>query len=106
MIGVESAVDYRGDHAFGIVSEKSFFQDTLACAWFTQDKTKPTLLSVDFQDVEDFLLMGQEAKKGSDPSIVTICATPPCQRSLVRSPPLSGKPKITILGSDPFSPIQ
>ena len=62
VIGVEGSVDDRGDHAFGIVSEESMFQNALARAGFAEHEAKPALLGMDDKDVENFLLVGQKRK--------------------------------------------
>src|SRR5437868_3849741 len=61
VVGVEGAVDYGSDQAFGIVIEQSGFEDALAGARFAQDQAETALLGMDAQDIEDLLLMSQEA---------------------------------------------
>jgi hypothetical protein len=60
VVGVKGAVDDGGDHPFGVVIEQRLFEDAFARARFAQDQAKAALLGVDAEDVEDFLLMGQE----------------------------------------------
>jgi hypothetical protein len=61
VVGVEGAVDHGGNQSFGVVVEQGGFEHALAGARFTQDQTESALLGVDAQDVEDFLLVSQEA---------------------------------------------
>jgi hypothetical protein len=63
VVGVEGAVDHRGDHAFGVVGKQGLFQDALAGARFAQDEAEAALLGVDVEDVEDLLLMGQQGER-------------------------------------------
>ena len=60
VIGVKRAVDHRGDHAFGVVVQERLFQDAFAGAGFAQHQAEAALLGVDAEDVEDFLLVGQQ----------------------------------------------
>lgn len=60
VIGVEGAIDYRSDHAFGIVIEQGLLEHAFAGARLAQDQAEAALLSVDDEDVEDLLLMGQQ----------------------------------------------
>ena len=60
VIGVERAVDHRRDQALGIVMDERRFQDAFADAGFAEHETKTALLGVDFQNVEDFLLVREE----------------------------------------------
>ena len=60
VVGVEGAVDDWDDEAFGIVIEQRLFEDAFAGARFAQHQTQAALLGVDAEDVEDFLLVGQE----------------------------------------------
>lgn len=71
MIGVEGAIDNRSNDAFWVVCEKGLFEDTFAGARFAQDQAKAALLGVDFEDVEDFLLMSKQAN-GFDVEGVTL----------------------------------
>jgi hypothetical protein len=78
VVGVERAVDDRCDQPFGIVIQQGLFQDAFAGAGFAEHQTEAALLGVDAEDVEDFLLVGQqregfrvegvalEAKMGTD----------------------------------------
>lgn len=61
VIGVKGAVDDGSDDALGVVCEEGMFEDAFAGAGFTQKEAKAALLSVDFEDVKDLLLMGKEA---------------------------------------------
>jgi hypothetical protein len=60
VIGVQGAVDNRGDHAFGVVVQEGLFEHAFAGAGFAQDQAEAALLGVDSEDVEDFLLVGQQ----------------------------------------------
>src|SRR5271169_6110294 len=60
VIGVQRAVDDRGDHAFGVVRQEGLFQDAFAGAGFAEHQAQATLLSVDAKNVEDFLLERQQ----------------------------------------------
>jgi hypothetical protein len=60
VIGVEGAIDDRGDHPLGIVMDERLFENAFAGAGFAQNQTEATLLGVDMEDVEDLLLVGQE----------------------------------------------
>src|SRR6266566_2690361 len=60
VIGVESAVDNGGNHPLGIVVEQDLFEHAFAGARFAQHQTEAALLGVDAEDVEYFLLMGQQ----------------------------------------------
>ena len=60
VIGVECAVDDGCDEAFGVVFDEGLFEYALAGAWFSKDETEASLLGVNLEDVEDFLLMSQE----------------------------------------------
>jgi hypothetical protein len=60
VVGVKSAVDHRGDQAFGVVGEQGLFEDAFAGAGFAQHQAEAALLGMDAQDVEDFLLVRQE----------------------------------------------
>ena len=60
VVGVECPVDDGGDDAFGIVFDEGVFEDAFAGAGFSQDEAESALLGVDLQDVEDFLLVGQQ----------------------------------------------
>ena len=60
VIGVQGAVDDRGDHAFGVVVEERLLEDALAGAGFAQHQAQAALLGVDAEDVEDFLLVSQQ----------------------------------------------
>ena len=53
-------VDDRGDHAFGVVVQEGLLQDALARAGFAQDEAEAALLSVNSEDIEDFLLVSQQ----------------------------------------------
>ena len=64
VIGVEGAVDDRGDHAFGVVVEQGLLEDAFAGAGFAQHQAQAALLGVDAEDVEDFLLVGEQ-REGS-----------------------------------------
>ena len=57
---MESAVDDGGNHPLGIVVEQRLFEHALAGARFAEHQTEAALLSVDAEDVEYFLLMGQQ----------------------------------------------
>jgi hypothetical protein len=60
VVGMQGAVDHGCDHAFGIMAKKGLFEDTFAGAGLAEHQAKTTLLGVNQEDVEDFLLMGQE----------------------------------------------
>ncbi len=60
VVGVEGAVDDGRDHPFWVVVDQRLFQNAFAGARFAQDQTEAALLGVDAQDVEDFLLVGQQ----------------------------------------------
>ena len=60
VIGVQGAVDDRRDHAFGVVRQERLFEDAFAGARFAEHQTEAALLGVDPEDVEDFLLLGQQ----------------------------------------------
>ena len=60
VVGVEGAVDDRGDEALGVVVEEGLFEDALAGARFAQHQAQAALLGVDAEDVEDFLLVRQQ----------------------------------------------
>ena len=60
VIGVEGAVDDRGDHAFGIVVQECFFEDAFAGAGLSEHQAEAALLGVNAEDVEDFLLVSQQ----------------------------------------------
>ena len=62
VIGVQRAVDDGRDHAFGVVRQERLFQDALAGAGFAEHQTEAALLGVDAEDVEDFLLVGQQSE--------------------------------------------
>ena len=78
VISVQGAVDDGRDHAFGVVRQERLFQNAFAGAGFAEHQTQAALLGVDAEDVEDFLLVGQqregfrvegialEAKMGAD----------------------------------------
>ena len=57
VVGVQGAVDDRGDHAFGVVVEQRLFEDAFAGAGFAEHQAEAALLGVDAEDVEDFLLV-------------------------------------------------
>jgi len=63
VVGVQSAVDHRRDHAFGVMGQERLFEDTFAGAGFTEHQTQPALLGVDAEDVEDFLLVSQQCDR-------------------------------------------
>ena len=63
VVGVQGAVDDRGDHAFGVVVEEGLFEDAFAGAGFAQDQAQAALLGVDAEDVEDFLLVRQQRER-------------------------------------------
>ena len=60
VIRVQGAIDHRRDHPFGVVGEEGLFEDALAGAGFAQHEAEAALLSVNAEDVEDFLLVRQE----------------------------------------------
>ena len=62
VIGVQGAVDHRGDHAFGVVVEEGLLEDALAGAGFAQHQAEAALLGMDSEDVEDFLLVSQQGE--------------------------------------------
>ncbi len=62
VIGVQGAIDHGRDHAFGIVGEQGLFEDALAGAGFAEHQAQAALLGVDLEDVEDFLLVGQQGE--------------------------------------------
>jgi hypothetical protein len=60
VVSVQRPVDDRGDEAFGVVVEERLFEDAFAGARFAEHQTESALLGVDAEDVEDFLLVGQQ----------------------------------------------
>lgn len=62
VIGVEGAVDDGRDQAFGVMGEQGLLEDAFAGAGFAEHQTQATLLGVDAEDVEDFLLVGQQGE--------------------------------------------
>ena len=46
--------------AFWVVRQERLFEDAFAGARFTEHQTQTALLGVDAEDVEDFLLVGQQ----------------------------------------------
>ena len=60
VIGVNGAIDHRGDQALGAVVQEGVFENAFAGAGFAEDDAEPALLGVDSKDVKDFLLVGQE----------------------------------------------
>ena len=59
-IGMEGSGN-RSDHEpFGIMIKQGGFNDRFASSGLSQQEAKATLLAVDTEGVEDFLLMGQE----------------------------------------------
>jgi len=58
--GVEGAVDDGGNPVFGVVMYEVIFEDCFPGARFAEDEAEPTLLGVDFEDVEVALLMLKE----------------------------------------------
>ena len=60
VVGMEGAVDDGGNHPFGVVRQERLFEDALAGAGFAEHEAEAALLGVNAEDVEDFLLMGQE----------------------------------------------
>ncbi len=63
VIGVEGAVNHRGDDALGIEVDQGFLENGFAGARFAQDQAKAALLSVNFQDVQGLLLGIQEGDR-------------------------------------------
>jgi len=64
VVGVQGAGDGGGDHAFGIVGSDGFFDDAFAGAGFAHEQAEAALLGVDFDGVEDALLMGEQVEFG------------------------------------------
>jgi hypothetical protein len=60
VVSVQRAVHDGRDHAFGVVRQERLFQNAFAGAGFAEHQTKATLLGVDAEDVEDFLLVWQQ----------------------------------------------
>ncbi len=60
VVGVQRPVDHRCDDAFWIMGEECLFENTLAGARFAQDQAEATLLGMNFEDVEDFLLVRKQ----------------------------------------------
>jgi hypothetical protein len=59
VISVERAVNDRGDDSFGIMVYEGLLEDGFAGAGLAEDQTESTLLGMDFEDVEDLLLVGE-----------------------------------------------
>ena len=59
-VGMQRAVDDRGDHAFGLVSDERLLDDALTGAGLAEHQAQAALLGVNQQRVEDRLLMGQQ----------------------------------------------
>jgi hypothetical protein len=60
VVSVQGAVDDGGDHAFGVVVDEGLLEDCFSGPGFAQHEAQAALLGVDAEDVEDFLLVGQE----------------------------------------------
>ena len=60
VVGVEGAVDDRGDEAFGVVVEEGVFEHAFSGARFAQDQAEAALLGMNAEDVEDLLLVRQQ----------------------------------------------
>jgi hypothetical protein len=81
VVSVQRAIYHGRDHAFGVVRQERLFEDAFAGAGFAEHQAQAALLGVDPEDVEDFLLVGQqreglgvegmalEAKMGADHKI-------------------------------------
>jgi len=63
VIGVQGPVDDGRDHAFRVVMQEGLLQNAFAGSGFAQDQAKATLLCVDPEDVEDFLLVSQQGER-------------------------------------------
>ena len=63
VVGVERAVDHRGDQALGVGRNQRVLEHTLAGARFAQHQAESALLGVDFEDFEDLLLVGEQRKR-------------------------------------------
>ena len=62
-VGVQGPVNHRGNHPLGVVGEERLFEDALAGARLAQDQAKAALLGVNLEDLEDFLLMGEQRER-------------------------------------------
>jgi hypothetical protein len=60
VIGVEGAVDHRGDYAFWVVVDQGLLKHGLAGAWFAQHQAQAALLGVNAEDVQNLLLVVQQ----------------------------------------------
>ena len=62
-VAVQGPVNHRGDHPLGVEGEERLLEEALAGARFAQDQAKAALLGVDLEDLEDFLLMGEQRER-------------------------------------------
>ena len=60
VVGVEGAIDDGCDDVFGVVGQERLFEHAFAGAGFAEHQAEAALLGVDFEDIEDFLLMGEQ----------------------------------------------
>ena len=63
VISMERAVDDGRDDAFLILIHEGLLEDGFAGAGFAEDQTEPALLGVDFQNVEDLLLVREQRER-------------------------------------------
>lgn len=59
-VGVERSSDGRSDHAFWVMIDDGLLDDAFAGAWFAHDNAEATLLGMNLDGLEDFLLVWQE----------------------------------------------
>jgi hypothetical protein len=62
VISVEGAIDHRGNQAFGVMIDQGLFEHRFAGARLAQDQAKAALLGVDFEDVQDLLLVFEQGE--------------------------------------------
>ena len=59
-VGVQGAGNGRGDHALGVMRDQGVLDDAFAGARLTHDDAEAALLAVDFERLENILLVGQQ----------------------------------------------